>query len=305
MGLFVGAGGLDLGFRQAGFRLLAATDHEPYAEKTHQRNWPDVPFLLQDARTLTVEDILKATKGRRPDVIIGGPPCQGFSTLGSRLSADPRNDLVDSFIRIVAGLRPQAVIVENVRAIATEYNGRYRDYILEKFKELGYSMNFSVLNAADYGVPQLRRRAFFIGFQDPRVQYTFPVPTHGANLLPYMTVGEAINDIALAGPNDIPNHEPLAHSDKVVSRYRLIPEGGMLPPPEELPEEIRRSNFGSTYKRLNRQAPALTIVPGNNALPVHPFLDRSLTPREAARIQSFPDDYIFEGDRRRQCVVVK
>lgn len=304
MGLFVGAGGLDLGFRQAGFRLLAATDHEPYAEKTHQRNWPNVPFLLKDARTLKVEDILKATKGRRPDVIIGGPPCQGFSTLGSRLSADPRNDLVDAFIRIVAGLRPQAVIVENVRAIATEYNGRYRDYILEKFKELGYSMNFSVLNAADYGVPQLRRRAFFIGFQDPRVQYAFPAPTHGPNLLPYMTVGDAINDIALAGPNEIPNHEPLAHSDKVVARYRLIPEGGMLPPPEELPEEIRRSNFGSTYKRLNRKAPALTIVPGNNALPVHPFLNRSLTPREAARIQSFPDDYIFEGDRRRQCILV-
>lgn len=304
VGLFVGAGGLDLGFRQAGFRLLAATDHEPYAEKTHQRNWPDVPFLLQDIRTLTVEDILKATKGRRPDVIIGGPPCQGFSTLGSRLSADPRNDLVDAFIRIVAGLRPQAVIVENVRAIATEYNGRYRDYILHKFKELGYSMHFSVLNAADYGVPQLRRRAFFIGFQDPRVQYAFPTPTHGPNLLPYVTVGEAINDLATVGPHQIPNHEPLEHSEKVIARYRLIPEGGMLPPPDQLPEEIRRSNFGSTYKRLSRNAPALTIVPGNNALPVHPFLHRSLTPREAARIQSFPDDYIFEGDRRRQCILV-
>jgi DNA (cytosine-5)-methyltransferase 1 len=303
VGLFVGAGGLDLGFRQAGFKLLAASDFEPEAEATHQLNWPGVPFILEDVRKLTVDRISEATQGRRPDVVIGGPPCQGFSTLGSRLSADPRNDLVDAFIRIIDGLRPQAVVIENVRAIATEYNGRYRDYIIARLKDIGYHVNFSVLNAADYGVPQLRRRAFFVAFADPRAQYEFPAPTHGPGRLPYETVGKAIMDLARRGET-VPNHIQLKHTDKVVARYKLIKEGGMLPPASELPEDIRRENFGSTYKRLHRKAPALTIVPGNNALPIHPTQHRSLTPREAARIQTFPDDYIFTGDRRRQCILV-
>ncbi|WP_414496209.1 DNA cytosine methyltransferase [Stenotrophomonas maltophilia] len=304
VGLFVGGGGMDLGFRQAGFKLLAATDNEPAAMDTHQLNWPGVPFILGDIRELTAAKISEAIGGKRPDVIIGGPPCQGFSTLGSRLSSDPRNDLVDAFIRIVDGLRPQAVIVENVRAISTEYKGRYRDYIIEKFESIGYKIKFDVLNAADYGVPQNRRRAFFVGFSDPRIIYNFPKATHGSdeNLLPYETVGNAIND--LIGRDDVANHDILRHSEKVIERYRWIPEGGVLPAPEFLPAEIRRKNFGSTYKRLHRSLPSLTIVPGNNALPVHPTLDRSLTPREAARIQTFPDDYVFSGDRRRQCILV-
>lgn len=303
VGLFVGGGGLDLGFQQAGFRSLAATDNDPYAEKTYRRNFPDVPFVLDDIRKLTAGKIAEATRGRRPDVVIGGPPCQGFSTLGDRLSADPRNVLIDAFVRMVDGLRPQAVLIENVRAIATEYKGRYKDYIIRCFEEIGYKMQFAILNAADYGVPQLRRRAFFVGFADPRVEYVFPVPTHGPLLKPYTKVGDAINDLA-AEQGDIPNHQPLNHSEKVTARYLLIPEGGMLPSPEKLPAEIRRQNFGSTYKRLHRHAPSLTIVPGNNAFPVHPFLPRSLTPREAARIQSFPDDHVFEGDRRHQCILV-
>jgi DNA (cytosine-5)-methyltransferase 1 len=303
LGVFVGGGGLDLGFRQAGFRLLAATDIDPFAQKTHQKNWPDVPFILSDIRTLTLSALSAATGGRRPDVILGGPPCQGFSTLGDRLSSDPRNDLVDAFMRIVDGFRPQAVVVENVRAIVTEYKGRYRDYILKRFHEIGYRVEFAVLNAADYGVPQHRRRALFVAFADPRVAYRFPEPTHGPGRLAYTTVGQAIADLAKKS-DEVPNHIALRHSDRVVKRYRLIPEGGMLPPPAELPKDIRRANFGSTYKRLHRNSPSLTIVPGNNALPVHPFLDRSLTPREAARIQTFPDDYLFEADRRRQCILV-
>jgi len=303
LGLFVGGGGLDLGFKQAGFRLLAATDNEPAAGRTHDRNWPDVPFILDDIRKLTIERISTATKGRRPDVIIGGPPCQGFSTLGDRISADPRNVLIDAFIRIIDGLRPQAVIIENVRAIATEYQGRYKDHVLSSLASIGYCAHFEILNAAEYGVPQHRRRAIFVAFADPRVDYEFPAPTHGPGLLPYATVGEAISDLAgLEG--EIPNHDALRHTERVMARYRLVPEGGMLPRPEDLPEEIRRNNFGSTYKRLDRNAPSLTLVPGNNALPIHPWLDRSLTPREAARIQTFPDTYVFEGDRRRQCIQV-
>jgi DNA (cytosine-5)-methyltransferase 1 len=303
IGLFVGGGGLDLGFRQAGYQLLAASDIDPSAERTHKRNWPDVPFLLEDIRRLNADTIAQATKGRRPDVIIGGPPCQGFSTLGDRLSADPRNDLVDAFVRLVDEIRPQAVVIENVRAIATEYKGRYRDFVIDRLEAIGYAVHFTVLNAADYGVPQLRRRAFFVAFADRRIDYAFPDPTHGEGSTPYVTVGQAISDL-MDPQTDVPNHVALRHTEKVISRYRLIPEGGMLPPRNELPPEIRRNNFGSTYKRLHRDRPALTIVPGNNALPVHPVLDRSLTPREAARLQTFPDDYVFDGERRRQCIQV-
>jgi len=303
LGMFVGGGGLDLGFKQAGFKLLAASDNEPAAGRTHARNWPDAPFVLADIRSLTLDAIAEATKGKRPDVVIGGPPCQGFSTLGDRLSADPRNALVDAFVRVIDGLRPQAVVIENVRAIATEYQGRYKEHVLSALASIGYKAHFAILNAADFGVPQHRRRAIFVAFADPRVEYRFPSPTHGPGLLPYATVGEAIADLA-GREGEVPNHDPLRHSEKVEARYRLVPEGGMLPPPEELPPEIRRNNFGSTYKRLDRNAPSLTIVPGNNALPIHPWLDRSLTAREAARIQTFPDDYVFEGDRRRQCIQV-
>jgi DNA (cytosine-5)-methyltransferase 1 len=303
LSLFTGGGGLDLGFHQAGFRLLAATDVDEHAQETHERNWPGVPFILGDIRTLSKEFLAETLKGVRPDVIIGGPPCQGFSTLGARLSADPRNDLVDAFAQVVDWLRPQAVVIENVRAIATEYKGRYRDYVLQRFGQIGYKLHFSVLNAADYGVPQHRRRALFVGFANARVEYAFPEPTHGADRLSYATVGEAINDLMKKGPK-VPNHLALAHSEKVITRYRYIPEGGMLPPPHKLPKKIRRDNFGSTYKRLSRAAPSLTIVPGNNAFPIHPVLHRSLTPREAARIQTFPDDYVFEGDRRSQCILV-
>src|SRR5207244_9654652 len=100
------------------------------------------------------------------------------------------------------------------------------------------------------------------------------------------------------------NHLALSHSARVLARYRLIPEGGRLPKPEDLPPEIRRGNFGNTYKRLHRRRPSLTLVPGNNAFAIHPTRDRSLTPREAARLQTFPDSFIFEGDRRKQCILV-
>ena len=169
LSLFSGGGGLDLGFEQAGFRVLAATDVEPAAKKTYAKNWPSVPFITNDIRLLDTSEIAKTLGGRRPDVIVGGPPCQGFSTLGARQSSDPRNLLVNEFVRIANELRPQAVLIENVRAISTEYNGRYRDHVISSFSNIGYRMFFDVLDAADYGVPQHRKRAFFVGFLYPRL----------------------------------------------------------------------------------------------------------------------------------------
>ncbi len=303
LALFAGAGGLALGLKEAGYDVIAATDVDPFSRDTFQANWPGVPFILKDVRILTRNDILDATGGRSPDIIAGGPPCQGFSTLGDKLSADARNLLFDDFFRTVHDLRPKAVILENVRAVTTMYGGRYADYIVRKLTDAGYDVQQKTLDAADYGVPQHRLRAFFVALHRGSGNFTFPEPTCGPNRQPHATVGDAIMDLTSRG-EEVPGHVALKHSDVVVRRYALIPEGGRLPPPEQLPTDIRRKNFGNTYKRLHRQMPSLTLVPGNNAFPVHPTLDRSLTPREAARLQSFSDEYVFVGDRRRQCILV-
>lgn len=301
---FAGAGGFHLGLEQAGFKIVLATDIEPVAKLTHEHNWSELPFLLSDLRQVNAQQLIDLAGGVLPDLICGGPPCQGFSTLGDKLSSDPRNNLFNAFARLVKQLTPKCVLIENVKALVTMYGGQYKDYIIKTFQDLGYTMYMAILNAAAFGVPQTRHRVFFFGTKLP-FPFKYPEPTHGTEkgLLRYETVGNWIMDLA-DKKNGIQGHIILDHSDIVISRYKLIPEGGKLPPPEMLPEEIRRKNFGNTYKRLHREQPSLTLVPGNNAFPVHPTEHRSLTPREAARLQTFPDNFIFEGDRRRQCILV-
>lgn len=303
--LFAGAGGLHLGLEQAGFNVLVATDNEPTAEATHKANWPAIPFLLDDIRRVDAGQLLELARGRKPDLVAGGPPCQGFSTLGDKLSSDPRNDLFEAYARLVEKLEPKCILIENVKALTTMYGGRYAENIVRRFAEMGYAMHKTILNAADYGVPQTRFRTFIFGTRLNHA-FSFPRPSHGSDQTqkPIVTVGQSIMDLATKSEEQVENHIALKHSEKVIERYKLIPEGGRLPPPEQLPKEIRRKNFGNTYKRLDRSKPALTMVPGNNAFPVHPTLNRSLTPREAARLQTFPDEFVFIGDRRRQCIQV-
>lgn len=301
--LFSGAGGLHLGLEHAGFRIAVASDVEPMAAETHKLNRQKIPFLLQDARKLTGANLVAAAGDITPDLIAGGPPCQGFSTLGDKLSGDPRNQLFEAFARIVEEVGPRFVLMENVKSLTTMYEGRFKDHIIQTFERLGYRMHCTVLDAADYGVPQFRKRVIFFGTKH-NAPFKFPEATHGPTTKnPYATTWEAIRDLA-EGTARAPNHIVLQHSEKVLARYALIPEGGRLPPPHQLPEAIRRNNFGNTYKRLHRDRPSLTMVPGNNAFPIHPTLNRSLTPREAARLQSFPDEILFAGDRRRQCILV-
>lgn len=289
---------MTLGFQQAGFQTSLATDIEASAARTFAHNFPHAPFLHSDIRHLTREQLLEAIGGD-VDVVVGGPPCQGFSTMGDQNPADPRNGLFWCFARVVEWLRPSCFVMENVNYLRTQYNGRYEQEIVRAFQVRGYHVHVITLNAADYGVPQVRKRVFFFGSRIS-TSFVWPGPTHGAEGQPYVGV-----DQALAGLDEtFENHSVLNHSDTVIARYRLIPEGGRMPPPSELPPEIRRKNFGNTYKRLHRDRPSLTLVPGNNAFPVHPTLDRSLTPREAARLQTFPDSYVFKGNRAEQCRLV-
>lgn len=302
--LFTGAGGLDIGFKEAGFKGLLASDIMPQARDSYSLNFPDEPYLLEDIRKLSISDIKKYIGSKSVDVIIGGPPCQGFSNMGNKNSADPRNMLFESYVKIVDAIRPKCFVFENVKGLFTMFEGRYFEQVVNAFMAIGYNLHYSILDTSNYGVPQKRERIFIVGTTSEG-QFLFPEHSCSSygKIKAFKNVGEAINDLVDKG-EEFPNHIPLNHSDIVIRRYQLIPEGGKLPKPEELPEDIRRKNFGNTYTRLHRKEVSSTIVPGNNALPVHPILNRSLTPREGARIQTFPDTYVFSGDRRSQCIQV-
>ncbi|MBB2486825.1 DNA cytosine methyltransferase [Mitsuaria sp. WAJ17] len=301
--LFAGGGGMTLGIEQAGFESIFATDIEQSSAATFSQNWPNKQFFHGDIRRLTRDKLEAYLEGKRVDIVVGGPPCQGFSTIGDQNPADPRNGLFWCFVRVVQWTQPSCFIMENVNYLRTQYGGRFEREIVAAFEALGYDVTVKTLDAADFGVPQHRKRVFFFG---TKLHNTFqwPVETHGPGRKPYRTVGECIADLTSHGQDHVPNHSFLQHGDKVVARYKLIPEGGRMPPPAELPEEIRRKNFGNTYKRLHRKKPSLTLVPGNNAFPVHPTAHRSLSPREAARLQTFPDTHIFFGSRAEQCKLV-
>ncbi len=308
--LFSGAGGLELGFEQASYNILFSTDFDSYCEKVHKLNRPSIPFLQIDIHNLS-EEIIKQYVKEEVDVLVGGPPCQGFSTIGKRVSsdpnkryqADPRNTLFKEYIRVLKVLNPKFFLMENVEGLMTRDKGTIFEEIKKTFAETGYDFNCVVLNAADYGVPQIRNRIFFYGNR-VGIKMIPPDATNSENGdKPWETVGDAISD--LAGVPDDPsiNHVALKHGEINIRRYQLIPEGGRLPE-TDLPPELYRKNFGNTFKRLHRDKPSLTMVPGHNAFPIHPWLDRSLTVREAARLQTFPDDYIFVGPRDKQCMQV-
>lgn len=302
--LFTGAGGLDIGFKEAGYNIIFASDIMQQAKETYCSNFVDTPYILKDICELTTDDILATIGGKKVDVIIGGPPCQGFSNMGNKNSADPRNLLFENYVRIVNQLQPKCFLFENVKGLYTMFEGRFFKKVVSSFLSIGYNVFFSLIDSSNYGVPQKRVRVIIVGTKINR-RFLFPHKCYNSfgHLNSYLNVGQAINDLVDKG-EEMPNHIALLHSDKVIRRYKLIPEGGKLPKPEELPEDIRRKGFGTTYVRLHRDKLSPTIVPGNNALPVHPILDRSLTPREAARIQTFPDNYVFKGERRSQCIQV-
>ena len=302
--LFTGAGGLDIGFKEAGFIGIMESDIMPQAKASYMLNYPNDSYILEDIRKLPISKIKELVGDKKVDVIIGGPPCQGFSNMGNKNSADPRNLLFESYIKIVDAIKPKCFLFENVKGLKTMFEGRYFQKVIHGFKSIGYNLHYSLIDTSKYGVPQKRERIFIVGMQSDK---EFLFPPHNSKsygkLKAYSNVGDAINDLVNKG-EEIPNHIPLSHSEIVIRRYKLIPEGGKLPKPEELSKDIRRKNFGNTYTRLDRKKFSSTIVPGNNALPIHPTLNRSLTPREAARIQTFPDDYIFVGDRKSQCIQV-
>lgn len=308
--LFSGAGGLLRGFLNAGFNAEFSVEVWEPALKTHYHNYPQIPVWDKDIRSIPDSELLPYQN--KIDVIVGGPPCQGFSTIGKRLVKDPRNELVFEYIRFVNIIRPKIFLMENVRGLLSANKGAIKDAIIEEFTSIGYDVISKVVCAADYGVPQMRYRVLFIGVRkDLNCEPSFPNPTCSESN--YETVGAAIMDL-VGCENNFPNHIPMNHNDIVKRRIACIREGEGIPS-EGLPDEVSKGsrsdyqnnsikNFSHVYKRLSRFKPATTMVPGHNAFPLHPTENRSLTVREAARIQTFPDDVIFMGSRQEQCIQV-
>lgn len=308
--LFSGAGGLMRGFIDADFTPLFSVEMWEPAVETHELNYPNVKLYAEDIRAIS-NDRLTQYKNK-VDVIIGGPPCQGFSTIGKRLVKDPRNELVFEFIRFVEVIQPKFFLMENVRGLLSSDGGKTKEAIEAEFDSIGYKVLSKVLCAADFGVPQIRNRIFFLGVRnDIDILPTFPEPQFSKN--EYATVGDAINDL-VGKENQIPNHVPMKHNSTVEGRIKCIREGEGIPK-EGLPDSVSHGsrsdykgneikNFSHVYRRLSRFRPATTMVPGHNAFPLHPTENRSLTVREAARIQTFPDDVVFCGTRQNQCIQV-
>ncbi len=324
--LFSGAGGLTIALEQSGFKVVFSNEINPTFAKTHEYNFPDIPLVNKDIKDVRREDIAKFTEGKAVDVVVGGPPCQGFSVFGKRRfvntkgydpGADPRNHLVYEYIRMVRLMRPKFFLMENVKGFTNLDHGLFVEEVKNRFRELGYKDIWcEVVCAADYGVPQERYRMFMVGnrlgirFTPPRRTH-FPPEANGKT--PYATVGEAILDL-VGKENKVPNHVPLGHKPVVAARYAYVKEGAKLNV-ADLPPELAVStrsdsktgkvaNYSHVFKRLDRNKPSTTMVPGHNAFPIHPTLNRTLTAREAARIQTFPDSHVFFGTRQEQCIQV-
>jgi|MDTC01.3.fsa_nt_gb DNA (cytosine-5)-methyltransferase 1 len=311
--LFSGAGGFLVGFKKAGYNPIFCVENWAPCIETHEYNFPKVKLINKSIEKISNSEIKKHINGKKIDVIVGGPPCQGFSTIGKRLIKDPRNKLVFEFIRFLKIIKPKVFLMENVRGLASSKNGKTRQLIEKEFVQAGYhNVNSNVLCAADYGIPQLRYRVFFIGVRkDLDINIELPQFTHSKKH--YNVVGNSIMDL-VGKENKIPNHIPMNHNEIVRNRMKYIPEGGGLPK-NGVPQKYiygsrsdyannRLKNFSHIYKRLHRKRPSTTMVPGHNAFPLHPTENRALTVREAARIQTFDDDIVFKGTRQEQCIQV-
>ena len=331
--LFAGCGGLSLGFVQAGFRVEKAVEYDPVIANTYQRNHPEVDVIVDDIKNIDTSDIFA---GMMADVIIGGPPCQGFSMAGARIRQgfidDPRNYLFKHYFNVVKAVMPKVFVMENVKGISTMQGGKIFGEIQRIFQDpealngKPYRIYHRVINAAEFGVPQRRERMIIIGtlvdgadiaalwkktIEDVKEEYPayFDEVTvrDAIGNLPMTSEGGVIDNpppetayeryLASDTPT-IANHTRSRHSKIAVARMQQIKKGENY---TVLHEQIHSVHSGS-YGRLcwNEQASTITTrfdTPAGGRF-IHPDEDRTLTPSEAARLQSFADSYVFSGEKR-------
>ena len=294
--LFCGAGGLSRGLHNAGLRPLFAVDSDPAAGVTYSRNFPDVPFFDGD---ITKVDFT-GWKGK-VDVVAGGPPCQPFSVAGNQKSFQDTRDMLPQFVRAVSEIRPKAFLMENVAGLASTRHEAYLDLTIEKLCSLGYMVQAQVLDAADFGVPQHRRRLFLVGFEDR--EFVFPKETHGPNgRKSYITAKEALGDC----PDDEPNRAIVTYAKNPVLRPSpwagMLVNGGGRPVNLANPSQtIPASAGGNRTHILDPKGVLLDyhakLLGGGRVQSGQVKGVRRLTVRESARLQTFPDDFEFIGKR--------
>lgn len=344
--LFSGAGGLTFGFyynlingqfvRNRNNEFIFANEFDPHAANTFRLNFPDINMIEGNIQNINAEIITPLIGDEEVDVIIGGPPCQSYSTIGKR-RWDDKARLYHEYLRILNIIRPKIFVFENVKGILSMHkddNQSVMDDIRNRFENIeanfGYRLNIKVMDAVDYGVPQHRERVFIVGVRnDVMIRWQFPVPTHGDNGIPYITLEEAIGDLPAIGDGEhaeryiaaatndyqrlmrngsdsVSYHFAGQHNDKMKQVIASVPQGEGRPYINRLVEEGHlpktcklTSGYCNTYGRLYANRPSTTIT-NNMCTPsalrcIHYDQNRSLTPREGARIQSFPDWFQFDG----------
>lgn len=323
--LFCGAGGLSCGLHMAGIETVAGIDFDAAAIETFAANHIG-KGIVADLETISSEEIKKLCGGA-VDIIVGGPPCQGMSLSGSRKETDKRNRLYKSFVRIVRDLSPQAFLLENVPGLVSLFDGKIKDGIVTEFSALGYQVQYKILRASDYGVPQHRRRVVFIGFKDKH--FTYPSVTHfsvvtSKRQTPMVSCKDALSDLPTLPDSsflgseiqsyaskpqntfqkmmrknslEVFNHIAAAHSEKIRSIIALVLPGKNY---NSLPPELKGTrNFHVAWTRFPEDEPSPTIDTGHRHH-FHYHECRVPTVRECARLQSFPDDFHFTGNKTQQ-----
>lgn len=292
--LFCGAGGLSKGLEMAGLLGICGLDWFEEAGMTYRRNF-EHPFVNGDITTQEKKDEFYATVkkqlGRRKlNIVAGGFPCQGFSMAGNRIVDDPRNSLYKEMLEIVKTLQPEFVICENVKGLRSMLGGQVEKKIIEDYRAIGYEMNVTTLCAADYYTPQKRERVIFIGNRIG-LKNLYPKPI----LKPseYVTTGEAIKDLMKHPEDSDFNHVPTKHRPDMEARMAKLPEGESL-----------YEGYSDAWKKCPWNEASCTIKENHGGVNIHPKLPRVLTAREMARLQSFPDDFIFEGKKNKQLVQI-
>lgn len=310
--LFAGCGGFSLGFSAAGFAVKGYVEIGDNLRRIYRANFPSSIELGTDITGVTDAALAQmATTLGNVDVIVGGPPCQGFSLAGKRDVEDPRNALFKHYLRFVDALRPKVAFMENVRVLTSMKSpdgALVKDLIAREFRQHGYRIESFEVNASSYGVPQHRERVVFVATRnDLNIRPSIPAATHGASsdlfssLEPYRCFGDASSDlpyIESGGTSADPLHVGVHHPDHVIKWLWDVPEGASAH--DNLEASMRPpSGYNTTYKRQVWLAPAATVqttfgmISGSNN--VHPIATRALTIREATRVQSFPDEYQFIG----------
>lgn len=327
--LFSGAGGFSLGFEQAGFNIVGAVEWDKHAMASHQYNFKETTDILGDITKISDEEILSKYNGKNIDVIIAGPSCQSFSS--ANRTQDPyseeaksRNRLFFEVLRFSKLLGPKVVVIENVPQILTKDKGFAKEAIYKYMQDLGYTTTVKVLIATYYGVPEYRKRAFFVSIKGDEEFDFDTVEKHDI-----VTVYDALSDLyeqptssgcnayveepktdyqklMREGSTELCQHTISRHNEDVLKRLASIPQGGNW---QDIPEELREGvkfdhskTHSSSYRRLHEEEPSYTIT--SKLGQGHPIQTRRISIREAARIQSFPDRFIFQGPRSKQALQI-